>query len=70
VSQRRVLGVRLDKFDLKQKKAELFDTPIKVSLLNAGGTANGAVIGGCTVYYVPKRGGKHWIVEYTATFDP
>src|SRR5262249_23010341 len=50
-NQNRVLGIRLDKFDLKQKKVALFDTPIVVCLVNAGGTANGSIIGGCTVYY-------------------
>jgi hypothetical protein len=68
--QRRILGIRLDKFDLKQGKTDLFDAPIEVCLFNAGGSANGAVIGGCTVYYVPKRVGKRWTVECTGTLDP
>jgi hypothetical protein len=42
VRQRRVLGLRVDKFDLKQKKSDLFDAPIVISLFNAGGSANGA----------------------------
>jgi len=61
---RRVLGIRLDKFDLKQRKSDLFDTPITVCLFNAGGTANGAVTNGCFVYYLPNRVGKRWTVEY------
>src|SRR5207249_891977 len=64
VNQRRVLGINLGKFDLKQKKSEVFDTPIQISIFNAGGSANGAVIGGCIVHYVPKRVGKRWIVEF------
>src|SRR5262249_21290360 len=70
VNSRRVLGIRLDKFDLKQKKAALFNAPIEVSLHNAGGSANGAVIGGCLVYYVPKRVGKRWTVECVGMLDP
>lgn len=61
--QRRVLGIRLDKFDLKQKTSQPFDTPIEVTLFNAGGSANGGAIGACHVYYEPKRVGKRWTVE-------
>jgi hypothetical protein len=70
VSQRRVLGIRIDKFDLIQKKVDPMDAPIEVCLFNAGGNANGGVIGGCSVYYVPKRVGKHWTAECTGWFDP
>jgi hypothetical protein len=69
-NSRRVLGIRLDKFDLKQKKVDFFNAPIEVCLFNAGGSANGAVIGGCTVYYVPKRIATRWTVEYVRIFDP
>jgi hypothetical protein len=69
-NQRKVLGIRLDKFDLKQKKVDLLDTPIEICLFNTGGTANGAVIGGCSVYYVPKRVGDRWTVECYGTLDP
>ena len=61
--QNRVLGIRIDKFDLKQKKTSLFDTPIEVSLSNVGGSDNGAVIGGLLIHYVPNRVGKRWTVE-------
>jgi hypothetical protein len=67
-NQRRVLAIRLDKFDLKAKSEE--EWPIEVCLYNTGGTANGAVIGGCTVYYVPKRVGDRWTVECGGLFDP
>ena len=70
VNQRRILGIRLDKFDLKQKKAELFNSPIEVCLFNAGGSANGAVFGGCSVYYSPKRIGQRWAVELLGVNDP
>lgn len=62
---RRVLGMRLDKFDLKQQKP-----PIEVSIVNAGGSANGGVIGGCSVYFVPKRVGNRWTVEFNGLIDP
>ncbi len=67
---RRILGITIHKFDLKQKKADILDTPIEISLFNAGGSANGAVIGGCIVYYVPKLVGKRWTVEYQGSLDP
>jgi hypothetical protein len=68
--ERRVLGIRLDKFDLKQKKADVLDAPVHVVLCNAGGDANGAVIGGCQVYYLPHRAGKGWTVELVGINDP
>lgn len=70
VRQRRVLGVRLDRFDLAKKPGGLFDTPIEVCVLNVGGSADGGVIGGCSVYYVPKRVGKGWTVELQGIHDP
>lgn len=70
VNHRRVLAIRVDKFDLKQKKSELFDTPIEVCVFNGGGSANGAVIGGCSVYYTPKRVNKRWTVECAGLLDP
>jgi hypothetical protein len=67
---RRILGIRIDKFDLKQTKWGIHDAPIEVCVFNAGGTANGSVIGGCTLYYIPKRVGKRWTVELTEQSDP
>jgi hypothetical protein len=69
-NQNRVLGIRIDKFDLKQGKIGPMDTPITVVVYNAGGSANGAVLGGCQVSYVPKRVGKRWTVEAHGYFDP
>jgi hypothetical protein len=60
---RRVLGVRIDKFDLTQKEIDFQDTPIDICLFNAGGWANGGMIGGCTLHYIPKRVGMDWKVE-------
>lgn len=77
--QRRVLGIRLDKFDLTEKPTP-FSGPIKVSLFNGGGSAFGLVIDssvyyapqriGSSVYYAPKRIGKRWTVEFLGLLDP
>lgn len=48
----RILGIRLDKLDLLAPSDGFMDGNITLSLINAGGTRNGAVIGGCSVYYV------------------
>ena len=66
----RVLGVRLDRFEPDAKPMGPFNTSIVVCLFNAGGSANGAVIGGCFVFYVPKRVDNKWVVEFTGLEDP
>jgi hypothetical protein len=66
VNPRRVLGIELRIFDLKRKQADLGDRGdevIEICLFNAGGSANGGVMGGCTIHYVPKRVNKRWTVE-------
>lgn len=71
-TQPRMLGVRIDKYyNEDSEHSELFWTPIAVSIFNAGGTQNGQVIGGCGVYYTPRRTreGK-WIVECEGLRDP
>jgi hypothetical protein len=68
--QRRVLGVRLDKFDLKQTKAGPTDAPVIVCVCNALSDASGADLGGCLVHYVPRRDGKRWTVSRTRVLDP
>jgi hypothetical protein len=70
--QRRVLGISISKFDLNHKESpgKLFDTPIEVEIYNAGGSANGGVIGGCTVYYKVKRLHNRWTVEWYGVLDP
>jgi hypothetical protein len=61
----RVLGVRIDKyFNEDPAHANLFRTPVAVSLFNAGGYRNGAVIGGCHYDYTPKKVGDGWILEF------
>ncbi len=66
----RVLGIRIDKFNPNEAKPDPFRGSIEICLLNAGGSANGAVIGGCSVYYTAKRAGKRWTVECVGSLDP
>jgi hypothetical protein len=66
----RLLGIRIDKLDLDQKESGLFREPVVVTLLNAGGTKDEVVIGGCSVYYSPRREGDRWVVECTRLCDP
>jgi hypothetical protein len=71
---RRVLGISLERFDLKAKEPadELLgtDAPIQITIFNAGGAANGGVIGGCHVGYTARQMGKRWVVEMVSAFDP
>jgi hypothetical protein len=71
---KRMLGIRLDGFDLKKKAAASdlvgLSAPIQVVISNVGGSANGAVIGGCFVSYSVKQDGKRWVVEFHGAFDP
>jgi hypothetical protein len=66
----RLLGISLVKFRLDRAKAGQKTGSIEVVIFNAGGTANGAVIGGCTVYYAARREGKRWVVDCLELFDP
>ena len=66
----RVLGVRIDRFEPDAKPKGPLGGPIEVCLFNAGGEANGSVIGGCFVYYVPKRVDGKWTVEFAGLLDP
>ncbi len=43
---------------------------ILIVVSNVGGSANGAVIGGCSVSYAVKQDGKRWVVEFHGSFDP
>ncbi len=61
--QPRLLGIRIDKLDLDQKATELYREPIRITLLNAGGTKNGNIAGGCSVYYIPVRKEGGWEVK-------
>lgn len=70
-NQHRLPGVRIDKYsELDKERNGLFDAPIAVTILNAGGGKNGDVIGGCSVYYSAKRVGGEWAVEFEGLRDP
>jgi hypothetical protein len=60
---RRVLGIRIEKFDLTQKEIDFGDTPVEICLFEAGGEPIGFALRGCTLHYIPKRVGMEWKVE-------
>jgi hypothetical protein len=66
----RILGFRLDEFNPGQKTTGMFDAPVCVTIMNAGGSGNGGVIGACTVFYGLERDGGRWTVRYQGAFDP
>jgi hypothetical protein len=67
----RLLGIRIDKYSQDHKeRVDLFNAPIAVTVLNAGGHKNGAVIGGCSVNYSPKQVSGKWVVEFEGLLDP
>lgn len=66
----RVLGIRIDKKDFTKPISGVFDGNLKFGMSNVGGTMNGAVNGGCLVFFCIQRKDEtsvpvlHWI------FDP
>jgi hypothetical protein len=58
---KRLLGIRLDKYE--EATRENAPSILTVTLLNAGGSANGAAIGGCTIRYSVRPTDKGWAVE-------
>jgi hypothetical protein len=57
---KRLLGIRVDQYQpAENEKPHL----ITVILVNAGGTTNGEVFGGCTLRYTARRGENGWVVE-------
>ena len=58
---KRLLRIRVDRYQESGK--DNADRTIAVSLVNAGGSANGAVIGAGTVRYTARPSPKGWIVE-------
>jgi hypothetical protein len=71
----RVLGLRLDKFSKNSPDADsefegFFNGPIQLTMFNAGGTANGAVIGGCNIWYAVQNVDGKWIAECRGLLDP
>jgi hypothetical protein len=66
----RLLGVRIDKyFQEDRKRSSFFSPAIAVTVLNAGGDRDRAVVGGCSVYYNPKQIGGKWVVEFEGLDD-
>jgi hypothetical protein len=68
----RLLGIRLDWFDLGKKANPLFDGPVHITILNAGGSgATGVVVvGGCSVCYQPVKDGTNWTAKFLSALDP
>jgi hypothetical protein len=67
----RLLGIRIDKYyDDDKERAEIFRSSVAMTILNAGGSKNGGVIGGCSVYYTPKQVDGKWVVECEGSVDP
>jgi hypothetical protein len=66
-----MLGVRIDNFEPGQKESGIFYAPIEVTVLNAGGLRDGAIVtGGCSVLYTPVREKGGWTVELSGAWDP
>lgn len=74
-SNRRLLGIRIDKLSLEDKTGKdtftLLTGPVQVTLLNAGGDPDGSmVIGGAMVYFrIEWEDGKPKLV-YAGLLDP
>lgn len=60
---RRLLGIRVDQFQQADKEGD--NSVLTVTLVNAGGSDNGAVIGGCTIHYTAQSTANGWVVELT-----
>jgi hypothetical protein len=65
---KRLLGIRIDDFQWTGK--EQSDLTITVRLVNAGGTDNGAVPGGCRLRYTARTKDKKWLVELADGLEP
>jgi len=64
---RRLLGIRIDKYEWDyQKDAEI----LTVSLLNAGGHANGEALGGCSVRFLVRSQEDGWVAELAEPGTP
>jgi hypothetical protein len=57
----RLLGIRVDRFQEPVKDGA--PATLTVTLVNAGGNSNGAVVGGCTLRYTARHTEKGWTVE-------
>jgi hypothetical protein len=59
---KRLLGIRIDKYQ-PENNGDYAAYAITVTLVNAGGSDNGPVIGGGTIRYIARSGEKGWRVE-------
>jgi len=66
----RIFGIRLEKLDVTAPNLGIFDGNISLVLSNVGGTKNGAVNGGCFLYFTVHRQGDTYIATYSSSFDP
>lgn len=64
----RLLGIRIDHYPDARKEND--NPSITVTLVNAGGSANGAVIGGGTIRYTTKSAAKGSVVELAEPVQP
>jgi hypothetical protein len=61
---KRLLGIRIDKYRSEEPDA------ITITLVNAGGNENGAVVGGCTLRYSVRSKGKGYVAELSEPPGP
>jgi RNA polymerase sigma factor (sigma-70 family) len=59
----RLLGVRVEKFEESPTPQESNTSVITVTLVNAGGSDNGAAIGSSTIRYTARWSEKRWVVQ-------
>ena len=69
----RRLAIRLDRLELdgvaKTARPEWDQWPIKISIMNGGGSRNGGVIGGQTTWYDLVKSETQWSVRHTMIVD-
>jgi hypothetical protein len=59
----RLLGIRVDKFEELPTPQASTACAITVTLVNAGGSDNGAAIGSCVIRYTARWSEKRWVVQ-------
>jgi hypothetical protein len=67
-----ILGIRIDRLDFagERQRPNSPGAPLQITVLNAGGVGTQAVMGGCVVYYNPKKHNAKWSVEFACASDP
>jgi hypothetical protein len=63
---KRLLGIRVDRFQRSEKEDAGLD--FTVTLVNAGGTANGEAFGGCTLHYAVRGAEKSRTIKLIDAF--